>query len=78
LGLGGSIVRGGKVIAAEVKEIADLRMGGEKTLACLADLNRFICRSRRRVGWCEFSAWLFNPLCCRCSTPGMISRFAAP
>jgi hypothetical protein len=25
-------------------------------------LNRFICRSRRRVGWCEFSARLFSPL----------------
>jgi len=48
-----------------------------KRWACPADLKRFICRSRRRVGWCEFSARLFNPLCCRCSTPGMISRFAA-
>jgi len=28
--------------------------------AWLADLNRFIRRSRRRVGWCEFSAML----CC--------------
>lgn len=27
---------------------------------------------------CEFSARLFNRLCCRCSTPGRISRFAAP
>ncbi|HEY0752346.1 MAG TPA: ROK family protein [Ktedonobacteraceae bacterium] len=24
------------------------------------------------------TARLFNPLCCRCSTPGKISRFAAP
>jgi hypothetical protein len=30
-------------------------------------LNRFIWRSRRRVGWCEFSAWLLSPLCWRCS-----------
>src|SRR3954447_5960079 len=42
-----------------------------------ADLKRFICRSRRRVGWCEFSALLFRPLCRRCSTPGISSRFAA-
>jgi len=34
--------------------------------------------SRSRVGWWEFSARLFNPFCCRCSTPGTISRFAAP
>jgi hypothetical protein len=33
LGPGGSIVRGGKVIAAEVKEVADLIMGGEETLS---------------------------------------------
>jgi hypothetical protein len=31
------------------------------------DLKRFISRSRRRVGWCEFSARLLGPLCCRCS-----------
>ena len=32
------------------------------------DLNRRIRRSRVRVGWWEFSARLFNPLCWRCST----------
>src|SRR3954451_11546467 len=40
------------------------------------DLNRFICRSRRRVGWCEFSARLFKPLCFRCSTEGITSPLA--
>jgi hypothetical protein len=29
-------------------------------------LNRFIWRSRRLVGWCEFSARLFSPLCRQC------------
>src|SRR3954471_2883469 len=43
-----------------------------------ADLNRFICRSRRRVGWCEFSARLFKPLCLRCSTEGITSLFGVP
>ena len=33
LGPGGSILRGGKVIAAEVKEVVDLIMGGEETLS---------------------------------------------
>ncbi|OYR17274.1 hypothetical protein CEV32_4054 [Brucella rhizosphaerae] len=28
-----------------------------------ADLNRFIIRSRRRIGWWEFSARLFKLLC---------------
>jgi hypothetical protein len=49
----------------------------EKRCACLADVKRRIFFSRRSKGWCEFSARLFNPLCCRCSTPGRISRFAA-
>ena len=34
-----------------------------KRCACLADLNRRIFFSRRRVGWCKFSARLFKPLC---------------
>ncbi len=49
-----------------------------KRWACLVDLKRHIFFSRSRVGWCEFSARLFNPLCCRCSTPGRIARLAAP
>src|SRR6056297_1009168 len=43
-----------------------------------ADLKRFICRSRLRVGWWEFSARLFSPLCWRCSLPSFNSRLAAP
>jgi hypothetical protein len=31
-----------------------------KRCACLADLKRRIFFSRNRVGWCEFSARLFN------------------
>ena len=42
------------------------------------DLNFFITLSRCRVGWWEFSARLFKPLCDRCATLGIISRFAAP
>jgi hypothetical protein len=38
----------------------------------------FIARSRCRVGWWEFSARLFSPLCERCPTEGMTSRWAAP
>ena len=41
-------------------------------------LNCFICRSRQRVGWCEFSALLLSPLCWRCSMAGMTSLLAAP
>ena len=42
----------------------------KKRCAWPGDLNRFICRSRCRVGWCEFSALLFSPLCFRGSTAG--------
>lgn len=69
---------GRDVIAAEMEEVVDLIVGGEEALRLPADLNCFICRSRRRVGWCEFYALLLNSLCWRCSTPGMTSRLAAP
>jgi hypothetical protein len=43
-----------------------------------ADRKPCIIRSRFRSGRCEFSARLFRPLCDRCSTEGITSRFAAP
>ena len=43
-----------------------------KRWAWPADLNRYICRSRRWMGWCEFSALSFSPLCLLCSTEGSI------
>jgi hypothetical protein len=43
------------VVAAEVEKVVDLAVGGEEALRLPGDLKRFICRSRRRVGWCEFS-----------------------
>ncbi len=46
-----------------------------KRCASLTDLNRLITFSRTLVGWCEFPARLFSPLCRRCSTPGMTSAF---
>lgn len=42
-----------------------------------ARFNRFIIRSRHRVGWREFLARLFKPLRDRCSTRGLMSRFVA-
>ena len=38
--------------------------------ACFDDLNRCICRSRLRVGRCEFSARLFKYRLVRCRTSG--------
>jgi hypothetical protein len=72
------VLGGGDVIATEMEEVVDLIMGREEPLRLATDLNRFICRSRRRVGWWEFSGLLFNPLCWRCSMPGMTSLFASP
>ena len=42
------------------------------------DLNRCICRSRRRVGPWEFSALLLRWRLVRCRTSGRTSRFATP
>lgn len=43
-----------------------------------AKRNSCIERSRFLSGTCEFSARLFNPLCERCSTVGIVCRPAAP
>jgi hypothetical protein len=50
----------------------------KKRWADPGDLKRCILRSRRRVGWCEFSARLFarKPWSWRADNP--ISDFAAP
>ena len=49
-----------------------------KHWAWSADLNRYNCRSRRWMGWREFSALSFSPSCLLCSTERISSRFAAP
>src|SRR5262249_33717834 len=78
LGPGRSVLGGSDMIAAEKEEVLIWSWAERNRCAWPADLNCFICRSRRRVGWCEFSALLLSPLCWRCSMPGMISRLAAP
>ena len=49
-----------------------------KRCSAPGEQNRRMTLSRFRSGRCEFSARLFNPLCDRCSTAGMIWRRAAP
>ncbi len=70
-GVGGQELLGGssKGFACEA--------GGKLLEGWRADLNRCICRSRRRVGWCEASTRLFRYLLCRCSTWGRTLSFAA-
>jgi len=78
LGPGGSILCGGHLMAAEVEQVVDSVVGGKEALCLARRLEALICRSRRRVGWCEFSALLFSPLCFLCSTEGITARLAAP
>src|SRR3712207_1993066 len=76
-GAGSPVLDGGEMIAAELEEVL-IGSGTERNrCAWPGGLDRFICRSRRHVGWCEFSARLFRPLCRRCSTLGISSSFAA-
>ena len=75
---GGSMVDGGQEVATELEVVVDLTMAGEEPLGMPRRLDRCICRSRRRVGWCETSAQLLRYRLCRCSTPGRIRRLAAP
>jgi hypothetical protein len=60
------------VTAAEMEQVVDLIVGCEEALGLTGRFELLHLPSRRRVGWCEFSALLFNPLCCRCSMPGMM------
>ena len=50
LGSGGAILTGEAVIAAEGEQVVDRVVSGEEALGLPGDLNRFICRSRRRGG----------------------------
>jgi hypothetical protein len=43
-----------------VKRIVEAEWADRKRCADPADLNRCIFRSRRRVGWCEFSDGVFG------------------
>jgi hypothetical protein len=75
----GTVFPGAHTVTSWLKMARDgARSAERKRWACLADLNFRMFFSRSRVGWCEFSARLFNLLCCRCSPPGKMSRLAAP
>lgn len=60
----------------------------QKRCACPTDLQRHICRSRGRAGWCAFAVRLFSPLGGRgearpefprrCSSAGPLVRDAPP
>ena len=65
--------------AARMEVSMDECKSGEEILGLLGRFEiRCICRSRRRVGRCEFSARLFRYRLCRCSVSGSRWRFATP
>jgi predicted TIM-barrel fold metal-dependent hydrolase len=46
----GTVLAGGDILAAKMKKVVDPSCAERKRCAWPADLNRFICRSRRHVG----------------------------
>ena len=61
----GTVLPGTQTMSSWLELSSDgARSAERKRCACLADLNRRIFFSRSRVGWCEFSARLFSPVCC--------------
>jgi hypothetical protein len=50
---GGMKLRDGVLVGAAGENVSDLIMSG----TCRGDLNRFMIRSRRRVGWREAGAY---------------------
>ncbi len=47
-------------MVAELEVAVDTGVGGKEALRVAGYLNCIICRSRRRVGWCDTSARLFK------------------
>lgn len=72
-----AVIGGSQMLSVTVRKIGDLAVGETKLWHCRADLKCIMRRSHRRPGRCEFSARLLNPLCERCSTPGINSAYAA-
>ena len=65
------------MVSAAGENVGDLVMSGKEALNLprrLEPLHDPLSSSGRLMG---VSARLLRPLCCRCSTPGMISRLAA-
>ncbi|MBP2297340.1 hypothetical protein J2850_000010 [Azospirillum picis] len=51
LGAGLPIVGNGAMVAAEMEEVGGRVVNGQEALDLAGSLKRFLCRSRRRVGW---------------------------
>ena len=73
---GAPIVRGFHQMPTRTEMAIIMLCAKRNRRAWEGDLNRCICRSRRRVGRCEFSARLFSNRLFRCRTSGSISRCA--
>ena len=65
-------------MALDVDGVLDGGVNGQEAWADPGDLKRCILRSRRRLGWCEFSARLFLRKPCSWRADNPISDFAAP
>ncbi len=59
---------GADAVTAELEVPGDAAEGGHNRSTLRAEVNRFVARSRWRVGWWEFSARLFRYFDWRCST----------
>jgi hypothetical protein len=75
----GTVFPGTQTVSSWLEMLGDRRDQQKESVArARLDVNLRMFFSRKRVGWCEFSARLLSRVCCRCSTPGRISRLAAP
>ena len=77
LGPGSLTLNSGRLVTAKQEQVVDPVVGGQEALCLPRQLEALICRSRHRVGWCEFSARLFSPLCFLCSADGITWHLAA-
>jgi hypothetical protein len=71
-----SVFLGAESVAAR-SEVWDIPLNAARNRWVFpGEVNRFMARSRARVGWWEFSARLFRYFDRRCSTPGISRRCA--
>ena len=72
-----AILGRGEKVAGKVEEIGDRTVDGNEALTLPGGLETLHRPLSSANGKMRIPALLFNPLCDRCSTPGMSSFFAA-
>jgi hypothetical protein len=75
---GGSVLGRSDVIAGEMEQVVNLIVGCEEALGLAGRFELLHLPLSSACRLVRVLRSVLNPLCCRCSMPGMVSLFAAP